>query len=206
MTIGDRIRKQRKSLGITQAELARKLGVSRNLVYKYETNVVTNIPSNNIEKIAVALFTTPAYLMGWDDNVTPIEPDDEETVRIPVYGTVPAGVPIEAIEDKEGYVTIPASMFKGGKRFIALRVKGNSMYPLYLEGDTVIVEVTPDFCNGQDVVVYVNGYDATLKRIYKEDDKVILKPINPEYMEMVYTLQDEPVRVLGVVRELRRTF
>lgn len=70
MTVGDRIRKQREKLGISQTELAKKVKSSKQTIYKYETNVITNIPSDKIEEIADVLNVSPAYLMGWEDNLT----------------------------------------------------------------------------------------------------------------------------------------
>lgn len=66
MTIGDRIKKKRENLGISQTELARIISVSKQTLYKYENNIITNIPSDKIELIAKSLSTTPTYLMGWE--------------------------------------------------------------------------------------------------------------------------------------------
>lgn len=70
MTVGDRIRKAREEKGISQTGLAEMVGVCKQTLYKYETNIVTNIPSDKIEKIAAALDVSEPYLMGWDDNLT----------------------------------------------------------------------------------------------------------------------------------------
>lgn len=67
MTIGQRIRERRESLGITQVSLADAIGERKQTLYKYETGVVTNIPIDKIEAIASALQTTPASLMGWEE-------------------------------------------------------------------------------------------------------------------------------------------
>ena len=69
MTVGDRIRKQRELLGFSQTELAEKIKVSKQTLYKYEKNLITNIPSNIIEEISKALTVFEAYLMGWEDNL-----------------------------------------------------------------------------------------------------------------------------------------
>lgn len=71
MTVGDRIKKQREKVGFSQTELAEKVKVSKQTLHKYENNIVTNIPSNKIEEIAKYLSVSPAYLMGWEDNLTP---------------------------------------------------------------------------------------------------------------------------------------
>lgn len=202
--IGARIRLKRKENGYTLEEVAQKLGVSKQTVQRYETGVIANIPSDKIELLSELFNTTPAYLMGWDTNVEKV-PMDTDTITIKVYGSVPAGQPIEALENIIGYEEIPAAWTRFGKEFIALVVKGDSMYPKYFEGDTVIIEVTPDCNNGQDAVVYVNGYDATLKEVHKNDDgSVTLKPFNPEYPPKTYQPEKDGVTILGVVKELRR--
>ncbi len=70
MTVGDRIRKKRKELGISQTELAKKVDISKQTLYKYEKNIITNIPSNKIEEISKVLYVSESYLMGWEDNLS----------------------------------------------------------------------------------------------------------------------------------------
>jgi repressor LexA len=70
MSIGDRIKKRRELLNMPQVELAGKIQVSKQTLYKYENNIITNIPSDKLESIAKALDISPSYLMGWDDNFT----------------------------------------------------------------------------------------------------------------------------------------
>jgi transcriptional regulator with XRE-family HTH domain len=69
MTIGDRIKFLREKRGITQDELSKSISSSKQTIYKYENNIITNIPSDNISKLANALLTTPGYLMGWTDEI-----------------------------------------------------------------------------------------------------------------------------------------
>lgn len=67
MTVAERIKRRRESLGISQTALADTIGITKQQMYKYENGIITNIPSNRIESIAAALNTSPSYLMGWDD-------------------------------------------------------------------------------------------------------------------------------------------
>ena len=67
MKIGDRIKEKREEKSMSQVDLANKINVSKQTLYKYENNIVTNIPSDKIELLAKFLDTTPAYLMGWED-------------------------------------------------------------------------------------------------------------------------------------------
>lgn len=127
--------------------------------------------------------------------------------RIPVLGSVPAGLPIEAIEDIVDWEDIPMDWLRGGQEYFGLKIKGDSMYPKYLENDTVIVRKQGDCESGQDCVVYVNGYDATLKKVVKKPDCIILQPLNPVYDPKIYDYNDEenPVIIAGVVVEIRRS-
>lgn len=129
--------------------------------------------------------------------------------RVPVLGSVPAGIPLEAIEDVVDWEEIPKAMLNGGKEYFALKVKGDSMWPRFLEGDTVIVRKSPTCRSGEVCVVYVNGYDATLKevRVNEADKSVSLIPENKNYPPRTYTrkeVEELPVTIAGVVVELRR--
>lgn len=69
MTIGQRIRDRRERLGLGQTELADRVGISKQTLYKYENGIITNIPSDKIEAISKVLNSSPGYLMGWSDNI-----------------------------------------------------------------------------------------------------------------------------------------
>ena len=66
MTRGQRIKQLRESLNMSQTDLAKSVGISKQTLYKYENDIVTNIPSNIIEKLSKKLGCSPAYIMGWD--------------------------------------------------------------------------------------------------------------------------------------------
>lgn len=189
---------------IKQTELVEMTGISKSAISQYLSGAFEP-KQNNIYKIAKALDINPVWLMGkdvaMDNNMIP-KPIGKP-VRINVYGSIPAGIPLEAIQDIQDWEEIPAEWTKGGKEYIALIVKGDSMYPKYLEGDTVIIQLQKDCDSGQDCACYVNGYEATLKTVKKEDKKIELKPINPNYPPKTYKHPGE-VTILGVVKELRR--
>lgn len=119
---------------------------------------------------------------------------------IPVLGSIPAGTPLDAVQDIRGYIDVPISWVDDHG---ALIVRGDSMAPKYLDGDTVIFKIQPDCESGQDCVAYVNGYDATLKKVIKNGTSIVLQPINPDYAPIVGNTEN-PITILGVVVELRR--
>ncbi len=81
MNKGERIRQLRESMNMSQTELASKISVSKQTLYKYENNIVTNIPSDKIEALAKVLNVTPAYIMSWDDSETPAATSSDEMAR-----------------------------------------------------------------------------------------------------------------------------
>lgn len=195
----------RLSLHLTQSELGEKLGFSTSRVAMYERGE-RNPDFVSLEKIADFFNVDMNYLLGKSTDTTILSDKTTSALRIKVYGSVPAGIPLEAIEDVVDWEDIPLDWSAGGNEFIGLRVKGDSMAPKYVDGDTVIVKIQPDCESGQDAVIYVNGYEATLKKLIKKTDCIILQPLNPSYEPKVYDYNDEdnPINILGVVVELRR--
>lgn len=121
-------------------------------------------------------------------------------VRIPIYGVIRAGEPIYATENIEGYDYVPEHEAKHGDYFY-LRVTGDSMIGSRIHpGDLVYVRKQSDVDNG-DIAVVLNGEDATLKRVFKTDGKIILQPDNPKYQPKVFTRGD--IKILGKVLHVK---
>lgn len=117
-------------------------------------------------------------------------------------------MPIEAVEYIEDYEEITLDMATGGEHF-ALRITGDSMEPRMKENDVVIVRKQSDCNDGDVAVVIVNGEDATIKRIKKRPEGIMLIPSNPRYEPMFFSNEDVqklPIAVIGKVVELRAKF
>lgn len=197
MTIGERIKKKRIESGFSQVDFANKIDVSKQTLYKYENNIITNIPSDKIEAISKVLNLSPMYIMGWEDLEQPIpKSNGYPTVRIPVLGDVAAGVPILAQQDIIGYEDIPADMAKTGEYF-GLKIKGDSMEPKIHDNDIVIVKSMSDAENNDIVIAMINN-EATCKRLHKYSNSVVLTAINSDYKPIEVT-PDENIQILGKV-------
>lgn len=209
MTIGERIKELRERLGMSQVDFATKINVSKQSLYKYENNIITNIPSDKIEAAAKVGNVSPAYLMGWNDNLTPMDNEMKETkkgVTIKVLGRVAAGIPIEAIEDIIDTEEISEALASTGE-FFGLLIDGDSMEPDIHKGDTVIVRQQNDAESGEIVIAMVNGCDATCKRLIKYAEGISLVSLNNKYAPMFFSNKDvteKPVRIIGKVVESRR--
>ena len=128
--------------------------------------------------------------------------DPVQSIEVPVVGFIAAGKPIEAIEDPIATMTIPADMVSRTKRTFVLQVVGDSMIDAHImDGDCVVCEQVNTVSNGEIVVAIVDGEFATLKRFFKEKDRVRLQPENPT-MDPIYATNVEiKGRVIGVIRK-----
>lgn len=195
MTTGERMKERRKELGLSAEYVAERLGVSPATIYRYEKGDIEKMPGNILEPISKILNTTPAYLMGWDnallpDNIIPMP----KMNTIPLLGTIACGEPILAEENLDGEVAMPEHVTAD----FALRCKGDSMTGArILDGDIVYIRQQPSVENGEIAAVLI-GEEATLKRVYRYPDKIVLSPANPEYEPFVYTGEEiENIRILG---------
>lgn len=211
MTVGDRIKEIRNKLGLSQVDFADKIGVSKQTLYKYENNIITNIPSDKIEVVSEIGNVSPAYLMGWDNNVGPVingTKHKKPGTTINVLGRVAAGVPLEAIEDIIDTEEISEEMASTGE-FFGLQIHGDSMEPRINEGDVVIVRQQEDAESGDIVIAMINGCDATCKRLKKYSEGIMLISNNPKYEPMVFSKEEileKPIKIIGRVMELRAKF
>ena len=206
-----RLKELREKSGMSQAALAKELGVVQSTVGMWESG--KNKPENaKLEALANIFQVSTDYLLGRTDTPDALKAPTVSVAakpyrRIPVLGSIPAGVPIEAVEDVEDWEDLPESMFKSGAEYFALKVKGDSMSPKYEDGDVLILRRQETCDNGQDCAVLVNGDDATFKRVRLSERGITLQPLNPKYDPIFYTNQEGrelPIRILGVVVELRR--
>lgn len=183
------IKKLRKEKGMTQADLAESIGVTKPTVSAWENGRWSPAPAQ--------WKALKDLLLDGQQPTAIVNAEPSKGRRIPVYGYIPAGIPLEAITEIKGYEEISPDM-QGN--YFGLTVHGDSMSPKYLDGDTIIVKAQKTFDNGQDCVVQVNGFDATLKKVYVKEDCFELVPINKGYEPM----QFKEIDVRGVVVELRR--
>lgn len=195
-SVGDRIREKRESLGMSQEELAKKLGYkSRSSINKIETDA-RNLTQSKIKSIADALLTTPSYIMGWDEPKEEIPSNFKpmpEMRQIPRVGRIACGEPITAEENIEGYDETPA----GWHADFSLLCVGDSMSPKIEDGDIVAIRCQSQVNNGEIAAVRI-GDEATLKMVFIHQDYVELRPVNPSYPSIIRRLEEmEEIRIEG---------
>lgn len=163
---------------------------------------ISKLPYDRAVVVAKYLNVPLHLLLGSPD------PESAPSGWIPVLGRVAAGVPIDAIEYIEDYEQISPDL-AGTADYIGLRVRGDSMEPRIVDGDVVIVKLQPNCDNGDTAIVLVNGEEATIKRIKKSPEGVLLIPNNPAYEPVFYSNREIatlPVTIIGKVVECRAKF
>lgn len=235
MTIGDIIKKYREEHGITMAEFAEKSGISKGYLSMLERNENprTKKPiSPSLEKVKQAvdfmgmdlnevIAITEDQLISLSpssDNLKKSDPQKKTvtgevipyspTTRIPILGTISAGLPLYAEEHIEGYTY--TDLNHGGEYF-GLRVKGDSMTAARIhDGDIVIIRRQDYIENGEIAVVIVGDDEATIKRYHHDENSptvtLIPQSYNPEHKPQNYDARKTNIRILGKVVRVQIDF
>ena len=200
--IGIRIKNRREELGLTQQELANRMGYkSKSTINKIEMGK-NDVSQSGVKKFANVLDTSVAYLMNWE------KPSLKSAVPINVLGRVAAGTPLDAIEYIIDQEEITEELASTGY-FFGLKIKGDSMEPRICDGDVVIVRQQNDAESGDIVIAMVNGDDAVCKRLKKYAGGIALISLNSKYEPIMFSdeeIESKPVKILGKVIELRGKF
>lgn len=195
--------------GISQTELCARTGIPKSAMSQYMSGKFKP-KQNRTFLIAKALNVNEAWLMGFDD--VPMERiDDKDRIdidlssiknieplpkmkKVPLLGTIACGEPILAEENIEDYLNMPERI----KGTFALRCKGDSMINARIfDGDIVYIREQPDVENGEIAAVLIDN-EATLKRVYKYENRIELRPENPTYKVMNFENEElNNIRILG---------
>lgn len=188
---GEMIKYYRKKLGLTQEELGNYVGVQKSAIAKYENGRIENLKRTTIEKLSELFGILPSELLGISAT------NNIMTNKTNVIGVVPAGTPLEAIEDIIGEIEYPSRF--ANKQVFALQIKGDSMNKVLPDGCIGLFEKTSTLENGEIGAIMVNGDDATVKKFYRLTDSYVLEPVsfNPEHHPLIIKDGTDPVSVIG---------
>ena len=195
MTTGERMKQRRKEIGFSAEKVAERLGVSPATIYRYEKGDIEKVPVDSLAELAKILQTTPAYLMGWEEQPAPAA-SKEPTVPpgfepmpamdvVPLVGRIACGTPITAEENIEQMVCVPSRWHST----FTLTCKGDSMEPRIHDGDLVAIRKQPEVENGEIAAVRI-GEEATLKHVYRHDNFIELRPENPAFNSIILSRED----------------
>ena len=193
----NRLKELREKKELFQSDVAKFLGISTPAYSYYETNK-RNMPAETAIKLSKFFNVSVDYLLG-------IETANKSL--LPVLGTVKAGYDYLAEENIIDYID-PSINITDPENYFGLIVKGDSMSPLFDEGDYLIVHKLDGEFNTNDIcIVLINGDEATVKKVVKTDTGIELHAFNPYYPEKKFTYEEMdklPVKVIGVVvRQIR---
>lgn len=199
MTIYEKIKYLREKAGMSQQELAEKVGFkTASAVNKIELGL-RDINQTKIKLFAKALGTTPGKLLGDDDEINNsytmqgIMPIPQMTKK-PRLGTIACGEPILAEENLEGYDDVPENI----KCDFTLICKGDSMINARINNNDIVYIRKQNIVDNGEIAAVLIDNEATLKRVYIYDDKVVLQPENTKYAPLVYSKEEmNNVRIIG---------
>lgn len=201
-----------KERGITIAALSRETGISKSTMSELKMGRSQSLSAKNMDKVAKFFNVSVGHLLGEEKNPPFPEPEiTEDYVTFPVIGEVAAGYERVITEEWSGdTVDIPVSYLHGRPKsdFIVLTVIGNSMYPMYIDGDKVLILKQPTLERSGDIgLVRYDGENATLKKVeyVVGEDWMKLIPLNPEYQPRTIEGADlEVCEIIGVPKLLIR--
>ena len=193
----NRLKELREKKELFQSDVAKFLGISTP-AYSYYENSKRNMPAETAIKLSKFFNVSVDYLLG-------IETANKSL--LPVLGTVKAGYNYLAQENIIDYID-PSINITDPENYFGLIVKGDSMSPLFDEGDYLIVHKLDGEFNTNDIcIVLINGDEATVKKVVKTDTGIELHAFNPYYPAKKFTYEEMdklPVKVIGVVvRQIR---
>lgn len=178
-----RLKKAMQIRNIKAIELSEKAQLPKSAISQYLSGLY-EAKQKSIFKLAKVLDVSEGWLMGLDvpmDREIKTDLLGNPVVSLPLVGTVKAGYNYLAQENWVGTVDVETSLVGDGKDYFALKVKGDSMAPVFIENDIVIIKKQNDCENNEFAVVIINGDEGTLKKIKKTDSGIILQPLNPAY-------------------------
>lgn len=187
----NKLKNYRKDKGFTQKELGEKVGVAHNTISGYESGKAEP-EQDMLFKLADVLDVSINDFFPPIGNLISIK----QTKMIPVLGAIACGDPILAEENVIDSMAFPSELLPSGKLFF-LRAKGDSMTPIIQEDAYVMIRKQEDVETGEIAAVLVNGdTEATLKRVRKLGDTVLLEAINEEYAPYIVN-ENNPARIIG---------
>ena len=196
MNIGQRLKQLRDAKDFTQEDVGKMIGVTKATINRYETGEI-DIKRTVAIKLAEVFNVSPAYIMGWEDNQNIYSFDNIRPIKkkkFPMLGEIACGKPIYCNEAYETYIEAAEDI----QADFCLIAKGDSMINARIfDGDIIFIKEQPIVQNGEIAAVVIED-EATLKKIYIKTDKIILRPENPVYDDIIYEKEDmNMVKILG---------
>lgn len=207
---GTRIKELRKKMHLTQEDLGNVLGIKKAAVQKYEKGTVKNIKRATLIKLADYLGTTVEYLLGLETPRNAVAVNAHELVNIPILASVAAGMGAFADSTNNvavGYEPVLESSLSSDADYVYLRVTGDSMYPMFMEGDLVLVRCQNSVDSGAYAVVMIDSDNGVVKRVVYGENFIELQSVNPMYPPRRFEGEEmSRLRIFGPVKEVKRKF
>jgi repressor LexA len=198
--IGKNIRYLRQTHGYSQAKLAQKLNIKQASISLWENGLT--IPETKYLIEMTKIFNCPMDFFLSEEQHRPLDSVAIKRAAVPVIGQIACGEPITAEQNIDGYADLP----DGVRADFALRCKGDSMAPTFIDGDLVLIRQQPDVENGQIAAISING-EATLKHVYHQQGSLLLVADNPSFAPLTVSPgMDDNLLIHGLAVGYTRIF
>lgn len=205
MTIGDRLKKLRQNSNLTLQDAGELVGTTKQNLFKYENNIITNIPIDKIEKLAEIYNSTPIEILGWESYT-----NKKSSSKSAIYNYLPYGVSagntdgpnydleFEKIEISDSVM----GPYANDDDILVMHVNGESMNKIIPNGSYIAVKTNYPIYNleDEDMVVFSNNGEYSLKLFYRDGKDIIFRPCSTYHSFTDFKFSDEdPVTILGKV-------
>lgn len=205
--IGTRIKEIRKEKDMTLEDVAKRIGVAKSTIQRYEAGLIISPKQPVLAAMAKAFNVREEWLCGTSDNKDEPATFDDGMIPIPVLGEVSAGNGKYATDNVTGYIFEEKESMTDDCEYVYLKVTGDSMYPEFKEGDLVFVKCQSSVDSGSYAVVMVDSELGMVKRVIYGNNFVELQSVNPMYPPRRFENEDVlRVRVFGLVKGMKRVF
>lgn len=193
-----RLKEAREDMGLNKTQLAELAGTTTATISRYESGDI-NVTIDSVEKVAKHLNATQAWLLGWSDEKYYVPPEIPENLKpIPV---------VESITTAQHFLSnenIKSFEYSNKDASFCLRVHDNGMIGARIyDGDMAFIKKQDDVDHSEIAVVLIEGQIATLKRVFKYGNKIILHSENPTIADKTYIKNDKTIAILGKVIEVK---
>ncbi len=194
------------------ADMEETVGKKAATISRYASGEIKGVKRETIVKLANFFNVSPAWLAGLsDEKYTNMSLDtiDSKVIPIPILNTVSAKQSDCSLENIVGTINVEKNLIHEKADYFAFKIKEDSMAPIFIQEDIVIIKRQKDCENNEFAMVSIEDHPGILRKIKKTDAGILLQPLNLAYEPLLFTkteMKSIPITILGVVKQLKREF
>ena len=207
METKDLIKRRRKELGLTMAEIAKACGVSEATVSRWESGDIDNMKRSRIASLAKILDVSPALIVGFEEDESIYKSAGIDFIRVPLYSNLCCGNGGFVEDNILEYVPVPSKGLSATAEYFCQIASGESMKDAGInDGNLLVFEKTPYITNGSIGCFCVDDNVATCKKYKEQNGMIMLQPMNSEFDSIPVDPMNNSFRCLGKLKKAIKDF